>query len=229
MFSNWTYLIINLGTIFFPLLFWNYKRLPSKLIFRHYPKALLTAGIAFIVWDVFVTWRGHWSFNPQYILGIKLLNLPIEEVLFFICIPFSSLYLFEVLHYLKKDMKSQLNQRLFELIGVCIILITLIWFRSREYTLIISFIVGLLFIFSAKYKKLFQSKNFWIYQLLMLIPFGLVNGILTSLPVVTYNPEHITNIRIRTIPIEDAMYSFALLSSYLIFYTKSKDKIPNIK
>ncbi len=223
MITNWTYLIINIATVFFPVLFWNYHRLPSKRVFKHYWKALRIAGVGFIIWDVFVTWRGHWLFNPVYTLGIKLFNLPIEEVLFFISIPFSSLYLFEVLNLLKKDTKLLFDLRIFKLIGLCILMISVFWLRDKEYTFIISSIVGFLFMLSSKYLQLFQSQNFWVYQLLMLIPFGLVNGLLTSLPVVMYSSEHILNIRVGTIPIEDAFYSFALLTSYLIFYQKSKN------
>jgi len=222
MISNFTYLLINIGTIFFPLLFWRFSKLPSKNVFKYYRKAVLTSGMVFIIWDIFVTWRGHWSFNPDYTLGFKLLGLPLEEILFFICIPFSSLYLFEVLNYLHKDKKLNLKYIVFLILGFLILLFNFLYLRKTEYTFIIVNIVGLLFIFSFKYQLLFKSFNFWFYQLLMFIPFALVNGILTSLPVVIYNPLTITNIRIGSIPIEDFVYSFALLTSYLIIYQKSK-------
>lgn len=58
--------------------------------------AILVA-IPFWVWDVYATDRGHWEFNPKYILGPKILNLPLEEVLFFLTVPFSCQYLYRVI------------------------------------------------------------------------------------------------------------------------------------
>ena len=49
-------------------------------------------GIPFILWDMWATVRGHWAFNPDFTLGLYVFNLPIEEILFFICIPFSCTY-----------------------------------------------------------------------------------------------------------------------------------------
>jgi len=45
-----------------------------------------------------------------------------------------------------------------------------------------------------------------------------VNYILTSLPVVTYNSEAIWGKRILTIPVEDFLYSYVLLSLCLYVY-----------
>lgn len=222
MINHLSYLIINIGTVCIPLLFWKFEKLPSRNVFNNYWTAVITAGVGFIIWDIFVTSRGHWSFNSDYTLGIKLFNLPLEEILFFICIPFSSLYLFEVLHYFVDDKKLNIHSWFFVCIGIIILLFGIVFLTGAEYSLIITLIVALLFIFSPAYSHLFQSKNFWVYQALMLIPFGLVNSILTSLPIVKYNVIHITNIRIGTMPIEDFLYSFALLTTYLIAYQKSK-------
>ena len=51
-----------------------------------YPSVLVSA-IPFVFWDIFATWRGHWSFNSKYVLGMNFVNLPVEELLFFMFIP----------------------------------------------------------------------------------------------------------------------------------------------
>lgn len=53
----------------------------------------------FVLWDSWATGRGHWGFNPAYITGFKIFNLPIEEILFFIIIPFCALFTWEVVKY----------------------------------------------------------------------------------------------------------------------------------
>jgi lycopene cyclase domain-containing protein len=55
--------------------------------------------IVFIIWDAFAVSRGHWSFNENYITGIKIFSLPVEEILFFIIIPFCALFAWEVVKY----------------------------------------------------------------------------------------------------------------------------------
>lgn len=55
-----------------------------------YQKALLAISpvfVIFVAWDVFATWRGHWEFGMEKMLGIVLINQPIEELAFFVVIP----------------------------------------------------------------------------------------------------------------------------------------------
>lgn len=58
--------------------------------------AISISAIPFLVWDVVATARGHWQFNPKFIEGFYIFNLPIEEVWFFIAVPYSCLYVWSV-------------------------------------------------------------------------------------------------------------------------------------
>lgn len=46
-------------------------------------------------WDVVVTARGHWWFNPSYTVGWTLLGMPVEEWMFFVVIAFVSIFTLE--------------------------------------------------------------------------------------------------------------------------------------
>lgn len=72
-------------------------------------KAVVISAIPWLIWDVWATWRGHWSFNPDFILGIKIINLPVEEVSFFFVIPFCSLFVWTIIRDFK-DTKSFIAQ-----------------------------------------------------------------------------------------------------------------------
>mgnify|MGYP001770282529 CR=1 FL=1 len=77
-----------------PLKFWrNAKALASALLF------LLAI---FGAWDIFAVWRGHWNFSPEYIYGFKIINLPVEEWLFFLVIPFCCIFTWEALRFMLK-------------------------------------------------------------------------------------------------------------------------------
>ncbi len=55
----------------------------------------LAAAVPFIAWDVAATAAGHWWFAEDYLLGINVGNLPIEEWGFFAVIPLCGLLTFE--------------------------------------------------------------------------------------------------------------------------------------
>lgn len=64
------------------------------------PRLLLTAMLpvvlAYSVWDVVGIWRGHWSYNPDYVTGILLpFRMPLEELVFFVVIPICGLLTYE--------------------------------------------------------------------------------------------------------------------------------------
>lgn len=68
-------------------------------------RLIISLGIPFllfVVWDVIAAQRGHWFFNPKYITGNKIYNLPIEEILFFLVIPFCALFTWETVKYFRK-------------------------------------------------------------------------------------------------------------------------------
>jgi lycopene cyclase domain-containing protein len=56
----------------------------------------------FGLWDIFATYRGHWYFNPGSVWNVRVINLPVEEVLFFVVIPFCTIYTWEAINYIKK-------------------------------------------------------------------------------------------------------------------------------
>jgi lycopene cyclase domain-containing protein len=64
------------------------------------PRRLL-AAIAlpvalFVLWDEVAIARDHWTYNPKYVTGWELpVNLPVEELVFFVVIPICSLLTFE--------------------------------------------------------------------------------------------------------------------------------------
>jgi len=96
--SHFEYLAVLCLSIFLPLLFTIFH--PSVLLKKHYKTlilSLIVSGIPFIIWDFFATHFGHWSFNPDFILGIYIFNLPFEEVLFFFAIPFCCHFVWSII------------------------------------------------------------------------------------------------------------------------------------
>lgn len=168
----------------------------------------------YIIWDIWFTEIGIWSFNVKYITGIKLYNLPIEEVLFFFIVPYCSVFIYECIHCYFPDLKTNnLFEKIFQTIGVLLFIVAMI-FCGRYYTFItfsLNSIVILLFFMFKKYIVEVNITKFIISYFITLLPFLVVNGFLTALPVVKYNDGHNMGVRIYTIPFEDVFYGMLLI------------------
>ena len=49
--------------------------------------ALAPVVLVFGAWDVCAIAAGHWAYNERYLTGVRLGNLPMEELAFFLVIP----------------------------------------------------------------------------------------------------------------------------------------------
>ncbi len=219
-----TYLLINIVIILFPFLFSFEKRIKYYKKFKALFASILITGTLFVIWDAFATFRGHWFFAKEHILGIHLLNLPIEEVLFFITVPYSCLFVWESINYFKKEDKIKskfLTKKLPFIISIVLILLAMI-FVEKEYTLIVLLVTAITIIIISTKTTLFERKNFYYFLLITLGLFLIFNYILTSIPIVLYDSNAITNFRILTIPIEDSLFNFSMLTIYLATYLHFK-------
>lgn len=75
---------------------------------------LISVGIVsplFVFWDILATFATHWSFNPEYYIGPLFINLPLEEVFFFVSVPLACLFSWAELR--RFTTWSDFKQRLF--------------------------------------------------------------------------------------------------------------------
>jgi lycopene cyclase domain-containing protein len=58
--------------------------------------------IPFLIWDAYAISQGHWWFDETRILGLYLpFDIPLDELLFFIIIPFASILTLEAVRSMK--------------------------------------------------------------------------------------------------------------------------------
>ncbi len=213
-----TYLLINFLTVFFPLILSFDKRVKFYQSWKYIFPGLFISGLLFLFWDYLFTIYGVWSFNPDYIQGIYFLNLPLEEILFFVTVPFACIFIYECLnYYIKQDLLKAVSAYIsYALIGLCTVLLVL--FYDKVYSLI-TFALLLVILLLARFVfKLKYLSRFYLAYLVSLIPFYIVNGLLTSIPVVLYNNEENMSFRVGTIPFEDHFYSMAMLMLNIMFF-----------
>ena len=218
------YLLLNIIIISIPLLLtfapkvYYYRRIKSLLF------SVLIISTLFIVWDALATARGDWAFNHRYVGEFRMFGLPVEEILFFLTVPYSCIFLYETFKTYFREKKVFYSIHLYNVLALICFAIAII-FIHKSYTATVFILTGTLFA-SARFcfKSMFSSSLYWLYIIVCTLLFGIFNHVLTSLPVVSYSAQAITGLRVGTIPIEDFFYNFSLLSFYLIIYLFTEGK-----
>jgi lycopene cyclase domain-containing protein len=177
--------------------------------------ALIIVGLLFLVWDSYFTHNGIWGFNPNYISRIYISNLPLEEVCFFLVVPYACVFIYEVLlAYFPLIKVKKLGHFFafgFTFAGFTFALMNMEnWYTASAGIVSAILTIGIYFI-----NRVTWYGNFVLTFIVAVIPFLIVNSILTGAftdqPVVWYNENHIIGARIITIPIEDLFYNYAML------------------
>jgi lycopene cyclase domain-containing protein len=180
--------------------------------------ATLAVAAVFIPWDILKTAGGVWGFNARHVGRFAFFGLPSGELLFFLVVPFSCLFIFEVVQAYFRERPVRVARWVW-LLGAAGLAVLGVLFRRQAYTLtVLAAAAGVLALAALWQPELLASFRFWLSMGLTYIPFLLFNGLLTSVPLVVYNDAEIWGVRVHTIPVEDFFYSFSLLGLAVLFY-----------
>ena len=220
--EHYTYLLINFFTIIICFIFSFDRRIQ---FYKHFKEFIISCSIVaffFIVWDAWFTKMGVWWFNEDYLIGFKILNLPIEEVLFFFCIPFSCVFTYYCLDKFFDLKWANAFNTIIAFITIIVCAVVALLYHHHIYTLVTAVLTfsTMVFIHLVSRKEWLGQASL-VYCILML-GFFPVNGVLTGTglenPIVNYNSEDFLGIRMGTIPIEDAVYGYSLYIWVLYFF-----------
>ena len=212
--TNLTYLIVDIGSLIVPLIFSFHPKSNFHKKWKSTILSLSITGLIFILWDIAYTHAGVWGFNPIYICGLSILNLPIEEVLFFFCIPYACLFTYDCLKRAYPIKVSEQNKWITYKLSISLFVVGCISFPNL-YTSVTFISLSLtLFLIQIKYNPIWLPR-LYTSLIVLIVPFFIVNGVLTGTgleeEIVWYNKNEITGFRILTIPIEDFFYGFLLI------------------
>lgn len=225
MSQYYTYFFILSASLVGPLALSFDKKVAFYKKWKYLFPAVIIPALFYIAWDVFFTAKGVWSFNAKYITGIKIINLPIEEVLFFFIVPYCCVFIYECVRCYFPGLSNKKAAGYILLLLAVLLMITGLIFYNRWYTSS-TFIFTSIFCAALFWKKKFftgfDTASFLVSYLVILIPFLIVNGFLTAMPVVLYNNNENLGIRIYTIPFEDIFYGMLLIMMNIAIYEKLK-------
>jgi lycopene cyclase domain-containing protein len=220
---KYLYLSIDLLSIAVPLIF-SFFFTEAKF-YKQWKYFWIANGIStgiFLAWDMLFTHLGVWGFNPDYLVGIYIGNLPLEEVLFFICIPYACVFTYFALNNLVEKDYFFPHQEIISSVLIIALLIFGMHYMERLYTSITFLFLAFLLAFQMiKLRPRYMGRFYYAF-LIILIPFFIVNGLLTGTgidkEVVWYNDAQNLGIRMATIPFEDTFYGMLLILMNITIY-----------
>ena len=224
---KYTYLLIDLLSLLVPFVFSFH---PKIQLYKHWnallPAILITA-VFYLLWDSLFVHLGVWGFDHTYVVGVYLGNLPIEEVLFFICIPYSCVFTFDCLtRVISADDLQDKIQYINYGLAIVLLILSVIWY-SKPYT-VSAFLLLMVLLLIANYNKVTWMPKFYLIYGILLIPFLVVNGLLTGTglarPVVWYSPKGIIGLRLLSIPFEDIFYGMGLILINVWLYSRIRSR-----
>jgi len=210
--ASWTYFMILALSLGYPIAQSFEKRIYMYRKFRFILPGILVSGAVYLVWDVLFTEAGIWGFHPNYTRDAFLFGLPLEEWLFFLVVPYSCIFLYEVLRWAVGRFHYPVAARAILIILILLGIGSLPFVYGKTYTFVTISFTSLMLLLQLL-QKTYRTwlSGFLITYLLSLVPFMIVNGVLTALPVVWYNNQENLGLRLYTVPFDDFIYLMGLL------------------
>lgn len=189
--------------------------------------AIGITAVLFIAWDALYTGLDVWGFNPQYVSGIYLIGLPLEEILFFFSVPYACLFTYFALNHLVERDHLFPHQELISSVLIIVLLVLGGYFMDKLYTGVTFLLAGaFLALVMLKLRVRFMGRFYFAFAFL-LIPFLIINGILTGSitpePVVWYDDSENMGIRLGTIPLEDFVYAMLMVLMPITIWEKLEE------
>jgi lycopene cyclase domain-containing protein len=231
MHPSWTYFVILGASIAGPLSLSFDKKIAFYKNWKPLFIALIVPTLFFVLWDSWMAYQGVWGFVETRNKGWYIGNLPIEEILFFVLIPYCCVFVYECMVGYFPTIKGRAwGKPVLYTIGILLLIIGLLNLNksyTRDYALLNAAFIACIYFFP-KYFKHFDASAFLISYIVILIPFFIVNGALTYIPVIWYNHTENLNTRIVSIPIEDSYYGMLNIIMVIAFYLKQKAKLVKV-
>jgi lycopene cyclase domain-containing protein len=219
--EKYTYLLVNFFSIIVCFIYSFHHKIRFDRYFGAFLKASILVTIPYIIWDAYFTKIGVWWFNDRYLIGPRFLGLPLEEWLFFICVPFACTFSYFCLNTF---FKLKFSDKYFFALSALACFIIAFLNTDLIYPFVTFLVTGLTLVYLRFIEKVDWLAEVSIAYTVLLVPFFIVNGILTGTgleePIVNYNSDHFWNIRILTVPIEDAVYGYTLITWNIYFFKK---------
>lgn len=217
--TNYIFLSILILIVIAPA----YYAITGKYDFRNKLRygmpAIFITGFMFLLWDIRFTEVGIWSYDTDFTIGIFHKSLPIEQWLVYLVFPVTALLVYEIM---KTRFRTLDLNTVFTAVALLLVIVLAVFaylFRVRIYTFF-SFLFTTIYLAYTIFRKQFKPNltYFFLTYLIILIPYFILNWILTWNLAIEYHQEQVLNVWIGMIPIENFVYLFLLLLINITVY-----------
>ncbi|TXF79141.1 lycopene cyclase domain-containing protein [Chryseobacterium sp.] len=227
--QSYYYLLLDILSFSVPFLFsFEKKRMHFIQYWKAFFLAIFMVGMFFILWDIYFTKMEVWGFNDKYLIGFRIFKMPLEEYLFFLLIPYSSVFIHYAIEYFLPKFKLSESAAKYITIFLFVLGFSVAALNyDRIYTLASFGLFSLLMLLQIVFKWK-DAQRYYLSFIIIYIPFYFVNNALTGnysdSPVVFYDNAENLGIRVGTMPLEDSFYCFTLLYSIVLVFEYFKKK-----
>ena len=215
------YLLIIVVTLLVPVALSFDKAIHFRRKWRYAAWSIGFVSALFLAWDMAFVQLGIWSFSKEYTLGPNILGMPIEEFLYFLALPYLALFIYEALlaHFPRWSFRSVTVSISWILLVACVFVV--LQYFSKLYTSITAALIIFTVLNQITITKAGYRSHLYIAWILCCLPLLLINGLMCNLPIIEYNEEHLTGLKLANIPVENffylllyMMWSIALFEKY---------------
>lgn len=190
-------------------------------------RASLWGSLPFVIWDACVTGR-HWWFHEDRVLGPRLFGLPLEELGFFLVVPWACLLTWELLGNAALARPSGHGRRTSVWLGGIAVLTAAVATAAAlglEYTALATASLGVAWgidhALGTRLAAIASARRHAGFVVLLTTVF---NGYLTGRPIVLYDPQFLLGLRIGTIPLEDYAFGLSLVWVTTVLYQQRRGR-----
>lgn len=223
---NYYYLLINLVLLILSFVLALDKKAHPIRRWKLMVPAVLVSGVLFSIVAFILNQFKVSVFNGAYTIGVNILQLPIEEILFHFLLAFAGLNVYVVLN--ERFPKNSLEKFSLSVSNLLLgVLVAMLFFtHTKVYSIAVFSFLFLILLYVEYVNKLRFMYKFYRAYVIMLIPFCLLYVLIGGLPIIAYSVGETINLKIGVIPFEGFFYlmSILLLSVYLFELVKSKSK-----
>lgn len=224
--NDFAYIALIIAGLLFAVLFLLSmgKRIGFAKKWKPLATSIAIMNVIFLIIELIFLGVNVWWFNNDYISGIFVFkNIPIERLLSFIIIPICCVLVYEYLKYEIPKLKLQaLSFWITIILGSTTLYLAAVN-ADRLYTFVFMIFASTIVfwqIFYGNHKT--WLTHFYLMLLIALIPFTIVNGVHTSLPIVIFSEQEIMNVKFCTIPAEDFIYFLVMVFMVVMLYEPLK-------
>ncbi|MDX9883218.1 MAG: lycopene cyclase domain-containing protein [Prolixibacteraceae bacterium] len=174
--------------------------------------SVLISGIMFLLWDIRFTQMGVWNYHTNFTMGIFYKGLPLEQWLFYLVFPLAGWVVYEMV---KTRFGTLDLGTVFTAVGLLMVAglaVAAYLYRNQAYTFSVSLFTAVYLGYTI-FRKQFQSHitHFFLTYIVLLVPYFLLNGMLSWNLVIEYHQEQVINIRVWMMPVENSVFLFLLM------------------